>query len=192
LIYFSLSKQEKIDSNKVVLAMKIVESTETLKDAVKGAEKKKNALVAEFRDSQEVLLGRCNWIDIFNELQLKIPDKMWLVNVIPGKDPSGGAAAAGDAGDEARSVVMPIFARKGPVRGTPVVDATKLEWLEFEGYFFGAPSEIDNFKLELAKTSVFTDKPAEIVTLSFAPARDDKNDFSSFKMTIKLKTPFIR
>jgi hypothetical protein len=197
LILFSLSKQESIDNSKVELAKKIVETTESLKDEVKSAEKKKDSLVSELKDAHNILSGRCNWIDLFNELQLKIPDKMWLVSVVPGKDPNIGgtsASASGEGGDEAaRSVVMPIFARRGAPRTAPgATDAGKLEWLEIEGYFFGAPSEIDNFKQELSKSTFFTDKPSEIVTLNFVPARDDKNDFSSFKMTIKLKTTFNR
>jgi cell division ATPase FtsA len=194
LIYFSLSKQEKIDSNKVILAMKIVESTEALKDEVKSAERKKNAIVTELTDAQGILSGRCNWIDIFNELQLKIPDKMWLVSLAPGKDPNAGNVVAGaEVVDESRQVVMPIFARRGAApRSAPVAGAGRLDWLEFEGYFIGLPSEIDNFKQELSKTSVFSDKLSDIVTLNFVPARDDRNDFSSFKMMIKLKTPFAR
>ena len=193
LIFFSLSKQETIDSNKVILAMKIVESTEALKNDVKSAEKRKDALVGEIKDAQNIFLGRCNWIDVFNELQLKLPDKMWLVSVVPGKNPSGDAATAADGGDEgSKSLVMPIFARKGTQRSSSDADAGKLEWLEAEGYFFGSP-EIDNFKQELAKTSVFTDKPAEIATLNWIPAReDDKNGFNGFKIVIKLKTPFSR
>lgn len=195
LIYFSLSKQEKIDSNKVVLAMKIVESTEALKNDVKSAEKRKDSFVSEIKDAQAILEGRCNWIAIFNELQLKIPDKMWLVSILPGKDPNAAATAAagGEVSEESRSAVMPIFARRGAQKSISSPDATKLEWLEIEGYFFGAPNEIDNFKQELTKTSVFTDKPAEIATTSWTPAReDDKNGYNGFKILIKLKTPFVR
>ncbi|MEI6424211.1 MAG: type IV pilus assembly protein PilM [Lentisphaerota bacterium] len=182
LIYFALFNQEKIDSNKGLLAMKIVGSTEALKDEVKAAERRKDTLVRELRDAQGILSGRCSWIDILNELQMKIPDTMWLVSVAPGKDSSPGAAAApGDTGE-----VIPIFARRSAPKPVPGAEAVKLECLEIEGYFFDY--DIDRFKLELAKTAVFTDS----TTLKFEPAQDVKNAFSSFKMTIKLKTPFIR
>ncbi len=196
LIFLSLSKQETIDSNKVILAKKIVESTEALKNEVKSAEQTKDALANELKDAQNILFGRCNWIELLNELQLKVPDKMWLVSIVPGKDPNaGGATTSTGEGGEERGAAMPLFTRKGtPKRGgsSDVADAGRLEWLEVEGYFFGAP-EIDNFKQELAKTSVFTDKPSEIATTSWMPAReDDKNGFNGFKIVIKLKTPFNR
>jgi hypothetical protein len=163
-----------------------------LNDEVKSAEKKKDTLMSDLKDAQNILAERCNWINVFNELQLKIPDTMWLVSIAPGKDPNAGAAASAP-GEGGEAVVMPIFARRAAPRGAPSADAGKLEWLEAEGYFFGSPSEIDNFKQELAKTSIFTDKPAEIATTSWLPAReDDKNGFNSFKIVIKLKTPFIR
>jgi len=191
LIYLSLSKQEKIDNQKVILANQIVESTEEMKNKVQTAVKGKNNLLGVLKDIQGRLSGRCNWINVLNELQLALVDKMWLVSIAPGSE-SGGMSSVGD--DEERRVVMPIFGSKkgGPTQPSAGATAGNLEWLEIEGHFFGDSSEIENFKQRLAKTSVFSDKLSDIVTLSFMPARDDKNDFSSFRMVIKIKTPFSR
>ncbi|MFZ2658377.1 MAG: type IV pilus assembly protein PilM [Victivallales bacterium] len=194
LIYFSLGKQESIDSRKVTLAKSIVESTEKLKGEVDSAGRKKDSLVTEIRDAQNILSGRNNWISVLNALQEKIPDKMWLVSVTVGTGagaPSGGSAAPEEENRD--RPIFPIFARRGGGRAAAAVDAGKVEWIDIEGYFFGDPqAEIDNFKQTLLKTTVFTDKPQEIITREFNPARDDKNKFSSFKMSLKLKTPFNR
>ncbi|HCE43061.1 MAG TPA: hypothetical protein DET40_05900 [Lentisphaeria bacterium] len=195
LIYFSLGKQESIDSRKVTLAQSIVASTEKLKDEVNNAGKKKDALVMDLRDAQNIISGRSNWINLLNSIQEKIPDKMWLVSITVGTGagaPAAGAAASSD--DENRDrPIFPIFARRAGPRAA-AVDAGKVEWIDIEGYFFGDPqSEIDSFKQSLLKTTVFTDKPQEIITRDFVSAKlDDKNNFSSFKISLKLKTPFNR
>ncbi len=191
LIHFSIGKQEKIDSRKVMLAQSIVQSTEKLKDDVGNAGKKKDSLVSELRDAQNILSGRGNWINILNELQAKIPDNMWLISVAPGTGAGAGAAVTAASPEEEvkEKPMFPIFAKKGAGKGA-AVDSGKVEWIEFEGYFFGATAEIDSFKKKLLSTAVFSDKPADLLTRDFQPPKDEKNNFSTFKMCIKLKTPF--
>ncbi len=189
LIYFSTGKQEKIDGKKVMLAKSIVESTEKLKDEVNNAGKKKDSLMSELRDAQNIISGRGNWINILNELQAKVPDNMWLISVAPGTGAGAAISAATDAPQEENKdkPMFPIFAKRGK---TAAVDSGKVEWIDFEGYFFGATAEIDSFKKRLLTTSVFTEKPAELLTREFQPPKDEKNNFSTFKMSIKLKTSF--
>ncbi|HBC85370.1 MAG TPA: hypothetical protein DCZ94_00290 [Lentisphaeria bacterium] len=190
LIYFSLAKQEKIDSIKVTKAKQIVDSTVQLQDQVSNAGKRKDALQGELREAQNILSGRSNWINILNELQEKIPDNMWLVSIAPGTGAGAAAAAAAPAEDENRPV-FPIFQRRGRPGG-PAVDSGKVEWIDFEGYFFGTANEIDSFKKNLLTTTVFTDKEKELLVPVFIPPADPKNNFITFKMSIKLKVPFNR
>jgi len=194
LIFFSLKRQEKIDGIKVGKAKEIVDSTVRLQEQVAGAVKNKDSLMGQLREALNLLSGRDNWIDILNEIQSKIPDNMWLVSITvgtgAGAPTSTTAAEAAPAEDRP---VFPIFRPRGGRGAAQAVDAGKVEWIDLEGYFFGAASEIDTFKKSLQTSStVFSDKPADLIGRGFEPPKDEKNSFSSFKISIKLKAPFNR
>ncbi|HCE42227.1 MAG TPA: hypothetical protein DET40_01595 [Lentisphaeria bacterium] len=182
-----LMKQEKIICMKVQKARQAVESKVELQEQVAGALNSRDAYMGELMEAKKLLSERCSWINILNEFQSKIPDNMWLVSICAGNGETAPKAKA----EEEKGALSTIFQAAGS-SNVATADPGKVEWIDFEGHFIGTSREFDIFKKSLLETTVFTDNPAEFITRMFEPPRDENNNFSSFKMSIRLKAPFNR
>jgi len=187
LLYSYIMKQEKIICMKVQKAKQVVESKVQLQEEVASALNSRDAYMGELTDANNLLSGRCSWINILNELQAKIPGNMWLVSICTGDGESAPKAKVEGEKGPLSNVFQTAGGSKDATSGSG-----KVEWIDFEGHFIGTSMEFDIFRKSMLETTVFTDNPEEIVTRQFEPPRDEKNNFSTFKMSIKLKTSFNR
>jgi type IV pilus assembly protein PilM len=141
----------------------------------------------KYEDAKKILDQRDIWLKLLDEIQVVLPDRMWLVK-IQATDSAGETTARRtpekDAGD-----IFSLFGQSASSAKAPT--STKKEWIEMEGhsmYEKGVISYLDILKGNLKKSPFFSDAEDGITTNYYIPASGN-NNVDSFKVTAKLKEP---
>ena len=193
ITFFGFSRQKKLEENRVEMAKTMVNKTTMLLTDVKNAIRDLQNSRKDYEHAQKIISERVNWVDLLNEIQNLLPDKVWLTQ-FKGSG-SGTATSTHEADRPGPGSLFPVFGappkKSSPGSASFSKTSSEINWIQVEGHSLlerHSDSLEEQFKERLIKSPFFTNNIEEVKTVYFLPAMGD-NNITSFKMEIKLKKP---
>ncbi len=189
-IFWSAVSYKKEASQQLVDTAAFVEkrTQEDLK-LVNEARKIKERAQTQYNNAMSMLNGREDWIVLLDELQLLLPDNIWLTKIQRGT-PSGTESLIAANRAQPRSSIRSMLASRGASSDRKVA-SPDIEWLEIQGYTLKMNETthmVEILRKKILKSEYFTDKESELQVPVLNEGRGVDN-LSQFKMVIKLKQP---
>ncbi len=197
LIFLAFIKQGQIDQKKAEMSNKVVADTDVLKNQIRQEKSRLDGIIAKYKAAKNVLDSRKRWPDLIQEIQLLIPDNMWLVS-LKAKSSSEATSTTEETPKEKESsssaAPSSIF---GPrKKDTSVVAAASLglSWIDFKGYFLNLDQPVPLEKVlrdNILKSPIFTGDDKDVKTVDFKtnPTKNSEDNITLFHFEAKLKIP---
>lgn len=183
------------EQKRAAFAGEIVQSTKAMLHKVDNSNRELRKQTRYYGDASKILERRNRWVNLFNELQKVLPDRMWLTEMKkcdkPQKETSKRKKKKSIFDDTYR--IEDIFNRTR-TRQNRKPKSKNIEWIEIAGHSLcekGRASYEELLRKNLLESPMFTDNGSEIVTRKFDTVRENMN-ITTFRINIKLKTPIIR
>ncbi|QSH42492.1 pilus assembly protein PilM [Lentisphaerota bacterium ZTH] len=183
IFYWGVARRFQFDRRLVERTKQEVSKINKMKTKVEAAYSKFCSQKQKYEEAAFIIQDRSLWIDIFNELENLIPDKMWLSAI------EGVSAISKDDGGSQSS--DDIFGGGRTGKSVPPPKSSEVRWLKITGHsLILAPTELleESFKKKIQKCKYFDDGDNAV---SFGTYKMDKGDtnVSYFVARIKLKKP---
>lgn len=190
LIFLAFIKQGQIDRKKAEMSNTVVEKTEALKNQIRAEKNNLDGIVSRYKAAKNVLDSRKNWPNLIREIQLLIPNDMWIISLKAKPGPETAAVAAETPADSSPTTIFGPRKRNTP-GGVPAA-SQGLSWIDFKGYFLNLdqPVPLERvLKDNILKSPIFTGEDKDVITVEFntKPTKNNEDNITSFHFEAKLK-----
>lgn len=186
--FLGISQQAATLSKQINDAEGKVTETLHMQQNVKSAQKELEGIRNRYDIAKKVLDKRDRWIELFNEVQQLLPDRMWAVNIH-----ATGASGRSEIAKPKEEVttVFTIFGGRQKTKQQEV-KSTKLEWLRIKGHTLcekGFTTYLTQFKKNLVQSELFdAEKEEDVLDINYE-SEVGMNNFNDFEISVKLKKP---
>ncbi|MBU8902197.1 MAG: pilus assembly protein PilM [Victivallales bacterium] len=188
VFYWVVSKKRDYDKSCVDAVSAEVAKLENISKNVHESSSTLVNVLGEYKKVLEMTDKRSQWINILNDLEIILPDKWWLTSLSAqdGKqdkvktNSGNGGGMFGNASSKAGS--------------TTIITSNELKWLKITGHSIALRSDLlldEVFRKNIMKSKYFDNNKDSIIFDSYDIVKGE-NNFISFEIQIKLKTPIIK
>ncbi len=161
-------------------AMKQVELAQKNQRSISKLEKEKTLIYSRYDEAVTILDGRTEWVNLYNNIQVLLPDSTWLTSINSG---AGGSVAVTPKKTGGGHGLWGGKSKKKVAKNT---SKTQYDWIKVSGHSLyekdRVQSYLGDFKKNLIGSDMFVAIPEEKQSFK-------KSDYSisTFSMEIKLK-----
>ncbi|MFA7231159.1 MAG: pilus assembly protein PilM [Victivallaceae bacterium] len=181
VLYWGVTRRFDFDRKRVDITKGEVEKTTTMEGKVKGVYRELQDTKGQYDEALAIIKKRQLWIQLYEEIQRIMPDKMWFT-LVEGVGPTNAPAA--------RSMGMFGGAEGG--RGPATPDApVEIKQLKIYGHSLVLKKNVlleEALKKNLKDSKFFEEGEDAIVFENYVGDKG-KNNITSFKLLLKLKEP---
>ena len=191
VFYWVVSKKRDYDKSCVDAVSAEVKKLEDVSENVHLAGSNLTSVLGEYEKVLEMTDKRSQWINVLNELEVILPDKWWLTSLSAygkkqekAKTKSSKAMNGNNGGDS-------MFADDLGGGSTTKITSTELGWLKLTGHSVALRDDLLNdevFKKNIMGSTYF-DNSKDSIVFDVYDIVPGENNFISFEIQIKLKTP---
>lgn len=193
VFYWVVSKKRDYDKECVDGVRAEVEKLEGISTQVRAASNNLASAKSEYEKALEMADKRSQWVNVLNELQTILPDKWWLTSVTASGEKQKKAKAKSSRSEENGGLGGSMFGDMGrsSSASTTAIKNVELKWLMLKGHSVALESDLllDEVFKKRIKTSKYFDNSDDAIVFDSYDIVKGENNFITFEIQIRLKTP---
>lgn len=197
IMFWGVSSKKDISEDLIKKGGEKLKQTKLLLKEVEDSSKIKDEEMKSYEKAKSKLVDRSKWVDLLNDIQERLPDYTWLTVLQPSQSQNAPQTTNMELNPDLPPPEQPARKRRfrpslTDISKTDKITKSQVEWIHVEGHSLILDKLlITSIKNNFQNSEFFSNNPSDIKTIAFKPP-EGENNFCSFQLALKLKTPITK